>query len=100
MATLLELRTLFDDSDLMNKTEAAIIIKAQDLLAGTPTAADKAWANVALNAPLGEAVKAWRYVLAANNGLSVSAIQAASDNAIQTQVDAAVPHLVDALAGA
>lgn len=99
MATLQELRALFDDSDLMEKTESAIVIAAQQLLVGTPTAADKAWAAEVLSNPGGEARKAWRYVLAANEGLSSSAIQGASDSAIQTQVGNAVPHLVDALAG-
>lgn len=99
MATYQELRSLFNDSDLMEKTEVAVVVAANNLVGGTPTTAEKAWIATVLANPSAEASKALMNVLAANKGLAVSAIQGASDSALQTQVDAVVPILVDALAG-
>jgi len=99
MATYIELRTLFNDGDLVNRTAVAIVITVNALLEGTPTANDKAYANVVLSDPQGEAKKVLMTVLAANKGVDVSTIQGASDATLQTKVDAIVPHLIDALAG-
>jgi hypothetical protein len=99
MATYQELRGLFNDSDLMEKTEVAVVVAANDLVGGTPTTADKAWIAAALANPSAEAQKALMNVLAANKGLSVAQIQNATDSALQTNVNAVVPILVDALAG-
>lgn len=99
MATYTELRSLFSDSDLMEKVEVAVVIAANDIITTTPTTAEKAWASTVFASPKGEASKAVMAVLADNSALSVAAIQGATDVAIQTKVDAIVPILVDALAG-
>lgn len=99
MASYQELRGLFSDSDLMEKTEVAVVVAANNLVGGAPTAAEKAWIAAVFANPGAEAQKALMNVLAANKGLAVSAIQSASDSALQTNVNAVVPTLVDALAG-
>jgi len=99
MATLQELRSLFNDSDLLEKVEAATVIAANDLLSGTPTADQKAWAAAVATNPNAEAKKALMFVLASNAGVTVSQIQGAADTAIQASVDAVAQVLADALAG-
>ena len=99
MATLQELRTLFNNSDMMEKTESALIIGANDLLSGTPTADQQRWAAAAFGAPTQEARKAWMAVLASNSGLAVATILGATDTAIQNNVDSVIPTLVVAYAG-
>lgn len=99
MADYKELRALFNDSDLMERTEVAVVVAANNLLSGTPTAAQKAWAAAVFSSPLGEARKAWMAVLATNNTASVAVIQGATDTALQSQVNAVAPILVDVLAG-
>lgn len=94
MATYAELRALFNDDAMRNRLDVAVIIAANTLLGGTPTAADQNWAAAAFNNPRTEGQKAFMAVLAENKGLSVSAIQGATDAAIQTNVDAIVPSLV------
>lgn len=100
MATYQELRSLFTDSDLLEKVEVAIIISANNLVENTPTIADKIWAAEVFDSPNAEAKKALKVILASNSSLSVSQIQGSSDSAIQTKVDSIVPTLVDAKAGA
>lgn len=100
MATYAELATLLADSDLEPKIRVAVIIAAYNLITGTPTAADRAWAAAVLVDPQTEARKALRSVLAANKSASLATIQAATDAAIQTNVDAVVPQLVSAYSGA
>lgn len=99
MATLQELRSLFKDSDLTEKVEAAVVIAAKTILAGAPTAAQKAWAATVFSAPKNEASKALMAVLAENSAATVDQIRQASDTAIQTAVDGVVQVLVDAMAG-
>ena len=99
MATLQELRGLFNDSDLFEKVEAATIIAANDLLSGTPTLGQKVWAATVFNDPKQEAKKALLAVLATNSALTVEQIQGAGDPAIQSNVDAVTGILVDAMAG-
>ena len=100
MATLQELRVLFSDSDLTEKVEVATVIAANNLLAGTPTAAEKIWAASVFDNPSQEASKALMAVLAENASLTTAQIQGAADNAIQTNVSGVVSILVDAMAGA
>lgn len=100
MATYQELRDLFDDSDLTEKVEVAVVIAANNLIGGTPTTNEKAWAATAFANPNAEARKALMAVLAENSGLTVAQIQSATDAAVQTNVNAVVSTLVDALAGA
>lgn len=99
MATLQELRSLFNDSDLTEKVEAAVVIAANTLLSGSPTAAQKAWAAAVFSAPKNEASKALMAVLAENSSATVAQIQQATDAAIQTAVNGVVQVLVDAMAG-
>lgn len=93
MATLLELRDLFNDSDLGNKVEAALIISVQTVLDGTPTADQQKYATQVFANPTGEAKKALMSVLAANQGATVAQIQGASDTAIKANVDAVLSTL-------
>ena len=99
MASLQELRTLFNDSDLLEKVEVATVIAANNLLAVTPNSAQKAWAATVFSNPIIEANKALMAVLAENSGLTVVQITGAADTAIQAGVDGVVDTLVDALAG-
>lgn len=99
MATYEELRNLYNDGELLNRTDVAVAIAAHGLISGgAPTAEQQNWASYALSRPRTEAEKALRYVLAENSGLSVSQIRGADDAALQSAVDAAVPALVVAFA--
>ena len=100
MATYIELRKLFNDGDLLNKIDVAIIVAANDLInGGTPTTADKAWAVMARLKPRSQSEIALKALLADNKSASVSTIQGSTDSTIQTVVDSVAPTLVDALAG-
>ena len=96
MATLLELRGLFSDGELMSKVESALIIAANNLISGTPTVQDKKWSAHVLGAPRPEGRKALMVVLAENSGISTAAIQSASDASIQAAVDGVAQILSDA----
>ena len=99
MASYLELRGLFNDGDLNNRVEVAAIIAAKDLLAGSPTAADRAFSYSVFSSPKTMAEKILMSVLAENKSASVANIQASTDGALQSNVDAVIPSLVSALAG-
>ncbi len=100
MATYTEIRSLFsENSGLLGKVEVATIIAANGFLKSTPDVPQKAWAAKVFENPKSEAKKALMSVLAENNGLAVTAIQEASDSAIQNNVDAVAQSLVDANAG-
>lgn len=99
MAAYLDLRGLFSDADLSNKIDIAIIVSANDLLSGTPTASEQKWAAHVFSAPRAESQKALMAVLAKNKALTKAQIQGATDSAIQTQVDSVVDSLVIAFTG-
>ena len=99
MATYTELRNLFNDGDLINRTAVAIMIAVNTKLEATPTAANKAYAAKVFANPQAEAKVALMSVLAANAGATVSAIQGATDASLQTNVNSVVDSLIDALAG-
>tara|TARA_R100001198_G_scaffold96105_1_gene84528 strand:- start:1548 stop:1850 length:303 start_codon:yes stop_codon:yes gene_type:complete len=99
MATYLEIRDLFNDSDLTNRVAVAVLVSVKDKLELNPTTAEKAYAAKVFANPKSEAKTVLMYVLAANNGATVAQIQGASDAAIQTNVDSVVDVLIDALAG-
>lgn len=99
MATYTELRNAFSNDDLRNRIVMATVIAAYGLLESTPTAADRAWVSSVFANPESEGRKAFMGVLASNVSLEISAIEAASDAAIQTQVDIVVPQLVSAMSG-
>lgn len=100
MATYVELFDLRNNAELRNKVSVAVIIKAESMMSGTPTAPEKAWIVKAFANPETEGRRVLMGVLAANKANTVSQITGATDAAIQTNVDAVVPTLVDADAGA
>ena len=100
MATYIEIRELFSNSDLLNKVTTATIIYAESIVTGTPDAKQKAWIAQTFSNPTNEAKKVLMGVLAANKDASKTDIEGATDAAIQTQVNLIAPILIDALAGA
>ncbi len=100
MASYIDLRNLFSDDTLKNRVDVAIVISASDLLGGTPTAAEQSWAAAVFANPRLEGRKAFMAVIAANKSASVSAIQGATDAALQVNVDNVRADLVVAHAAA
>jgi hypothetical protein len=99
MADYSQLRELAQNSKLLNRTESALRVAANNFLdAGTPTAEEIAWSVAVLASPRAEATKALGYILAENRALTVTQIKDAADSALQTNVDAVTPHLVAAMA--
>lgn len=96
MATYSELRDLFNDADLLNRVEVAVIIEANGL---ADNASNNAWVAAAYSSPKQEARKALMGVLATNNGLDVAQIQGATDAQLQSAVASVVSILVKAKAG-
>lgn len=99
MASYQELRSLFNDSDLLEKVEAAAIQSVNAISEGTSTSADNAYIDIVYTNTNAEAKKILKGVLAKNASLTVVQIQGASDAAIQAQVDLIVPILINAKAG-
>lgn len=101
MATLLELSDLYQDSNLIKKVGAALVIKAGDILAnvGTATANEKVWAARIFRDPHGYAHHVVKAILAANSDATVAQITNASDAAVQNNVNAAAALFIDADAG-
>ena len=94
MATLAELFALHQTAELRHKVAAAAMIKAHAILAeATPSATRKQWAEDALLDPESVAPLLLRFVLAANAAATSTAIQGATDTAIQANVNAAVDEL-------
>jgi hypothetical protein len=87
MATLSEIRGVFGDAVLRGRVGTALIIAVQAVLDGTPTADDMRYAAHVFSNPEAEAAKAVMSVLAKNHTATISQILAASDSAIQTNVD-------------
>ena len=99
MAKYTDLRGLFNDAELTNTVTLATLVAVNTILEGTPTAKDKAYAALLAANPQREAKKVLMFVLAANRGLTIEAIQAADDSAVQAKVNSIVLILIDALAG-
>jgi len=97
MATYSELhdfKTGPDSQDLVNRITVAVSVKAHAIAdAASPTTEQIAWAVAALAAPRAKADIIVHYVLAANKDLTLAQITAASDSAVQNNVDAAVDDL-------
>lgn len=94
MATYAELYGLRSNSDLRNKIAVACAVKAAALIdLSTPTASQLAWAKAALADPLGVADDVMNYVLARNAAVTTQQILAASDVAIQSNVNDAADKL-------
>ena len=96
MASYLEIKGLFTDSELHEKVEAAIVIAAAGLITGTETAEQARWAAKVFTSPSIEAKKALMGVLALNSSATIEQIKGATDSAIQTNVNTLVPALVTA----
>lgn len=95
MATYTELFELRANSALRNKIAVAIAVKAQALIdLASPTSAQIAWANSAIQNPIGKADTLLNYVLAANKARTVAQIEVATDTEIQTAVNSAVDKLI------
>lgn len=95
MATYAELFDLRSNSGLRNKVAVAVAKKAQAIFdLATPTAKQVTWAGEAIENPVSKADALLNYVLAKNSASTVAQISAASDAAIQTNVDAAVDKIV------
>ena len=99
MATYLELRALFNDSDLFNKIQVACLVAAEAIRvedAGVTNHTNRLiWAQAAFKSPVGTAKEMIMAVLAGNADLTVVQITGATDAAIQTKVDAAIDIFAD-----
>lgn len=94
MATYQELAELFSLSTLKNEITVAIAVSANEILdepTSVPNHVERyAWAAKATGAPSAEAQRFLIGVLAANRTATVEQITGATDNQIQTNVDALV----------
>lgn len=94
MATYTELYGLRNDSALRNRVMVACIVAGEAIMAedvGTPNHANRlTWAASVFASPVAEANRMFMAVLAANKDATVEQVQGASDEAIQTHVDAHV----------
>ena len=109
MATYLELRDLFGDDALLRRIEVAISIAANDILQGNDTSSPPyeqtivqhenrlRWAASAIINTRQGAKNALKVILAANNTLTTLQIQGASDEAIQSNVEAVIDGVALAL---
>lgn len=99
MATYLELFGLKYDSDLQDRTAAAVMIAAETIRSDEAPPANQAarlaWAARVMANPKAEAERMLWAVLAVNKDATVAQITGASDAALQTQVDAAVDLFAD-----
>jgi hypothetical protein len=100
MATLAEIRNLFNDDNLRNRVAVACVIAIDNILeTGTATASQKKFALECYTNPDEIAKKVMMAVLANNKGKTVAEILALTDNAIQNRVNAVTPNIIDALFG-
>jgi len=99
MAAYSDLRNLFNDSVLRNRTQVSVAVSAHAVSEKpTPTDDELAWVALALGDTVSEGNKALKFVIAANKDVSVGGILGASDAILQGQVDLVVPSLVVAYA--
>lgn len=100
MADYLELNTLYtssDNNDLVNKAKVAAGVAAYNLISAGGANADQVrlgWSILLSPARAGQILLL--YVLAANKGLTVAQILAATDDQIQTRFDEAAAALAAA----
>lgn len=94
MATYLELFSLRNDSELVNRVAVACAVAAEAIRNESDQTTNHAermlWAANALINPQLEAERMMWALLAANKDTTLANIQAATDTAIQQRVDAAV----------
>jgi len=107
MATLLELNSLFNDGDLLNKVEGALAICASEIATGGDTVApydqtsgadDKRdnWFEKAISNPSRESKLVLILILGKDQSDSVATIQAATDSHILNNVREAIDALARA----
>lgn len=99
MATYLELKTLFNDSDLNDRVQVACLIAAKVVKDEDDQTANHAnrlkWSKAAFANPVTAATAMLKVLLADNNTLTIAQIQNATDGAIQSAVDAAIDVFAD-----
>lgn len=98
MATYIELHNLRGSSSLSplrQRINVAIAIKANTLSKSSPTAAQGAWAKSALANPEASQEIVLNYILAEYNTATTAVIVAATDEQVQTAVNAAVSILLE-----
>ena len=99
MATYEELYALRNDSALRNRVTTACIIAAETVMNELVSVDNHAnrliWAKAVFAGPSGEANRMFMAILAANSGLDGSAIQSATDAAIQANVDSHIDLFAD-----
>lgn len=107
MATYIELFNLFNSSDLRNKVAVAVAICAEEILTGNDDSApyDQTagahdvrvqWAGTAVANTIQVAGDVLKLVLAANNTLTTTQINNATDTAIQNNVRDVIDELATA----
>ena len=91
MATYNDIFNLHNHSELINRVTVACIVAAEGIMAELGTVDNHAsrliWASSVFQNPQAEAKRMYWAVLAANNDAEVAVILAATDAAIQTNVD-------------
>ncbi len=101
MATLLELRQLYGNSEMRNKVAPSIAITANKIMIGVDTVAPFSqaagahdlrlvWAKENFGNTAGQAAKFWEVILAKNSAATIEQIIGASDAAIKSNVDESV----------
>lgn len=99
MATLAEISTLLNDGVLNDKCKSACLVAANAIQvenSGTANHANRLkWAKKALTDPTSVGTQMLRAVLGANSTATLAQINAATDSAIQTAVNAAVDTFAD-----
>ena len=94
MAAYIDLYNVRSNTELRNTIAIAVVVAAQEKLAGTPSAVEAKWAVGVVRNPNGTAAAVINLVLAANKGLTIETILAAGDPAIQANVDACIDGLI------
>jgi hypothetical protein len=95
MALYADLYGLIGSTALKNRLAIAVAVKAAALFdAANPTAEQLAWAAQAVANPHAKAEPFYLYLLAKNKGLTVAQINAVTDDAMQTAVDALVEKII------
>lgn len=99
MATYIELYNLYGDNTLRNRCATALIVSAMAMLsAPTPTTAQKKFAIAVFQDPTSWGQKALAAALALNKTATVGQINAATDTALQANIDSIAQSFADALA--
>ena len=97
MATYTEIANIQDDplwNDFLSKIRVACVIKASEIIdSATPSTTGLDWAKATINNPVSAGNAVAYYVVAKNANATLAQIYNATDNAVKTNVDAAVDVL-------